>query len=329
MSRKRRADSEMGGGASSIYAAHMKARSIGDSIAVDRFRVIENMYRRVLTNLATNRFEWVGMPNTVDTRFLELTLHFHGLAVFYYEPSMSRYLALRAAAAGNVNMYDNPTAFTVYGNTMINRTLSRGSKEKFVPIWSNYMRMPEQDIVNVYANRLATLDTTIDVNAQQMRVPVVLAAPPQMRLSIQNMYKQWIEGQPAILATDGGLDALRDSLGAFPFSPNEKILGEVQVAKTRIWNECMTILGLNNANQDKKERLVSDEVAANNDQVQALRNANMTPRQEAAEMINDLYGLSVRCEWRQAGSALLGLEPAMVEAGLQGSAGEGEVSFNG
>lgn len=300
--------------ATSIYASHMKRNSGGEDISADRYRRIENMYRRLLIGLATSRFEWIGLPDSIDKRYLELTLHFQGLAVFYYEEKFSRYLALRGSAAGVVNFYDNPTAFRVYGNAMVNRMLHSG-RDKFVPIWANYMRLPEQDIIDVYARRLASLDTTIDVNAMQMRVPVILSASPQTAMSVENLYKSWVTGTPAIIGNDGLMDLAKDAIGAFPFSPNEKILGEVQIAKTRIWNECMTLYGLNNANQDKRERLVSDEVEANNEQVQALRNAAFTARQEAATMINDIFGLAVRCEWRRAGSALLGLEQMTIENG--------------
>lgn len=50
--------------------------------------------------------------------------------------------------------------------------------------------------------------------------------------------------------------------------------------KQAILRECMTFLGIENANMDKKERLVSDEVNANNQQVIASRNIWLSERKK-------------------------------------------------
>ena len=292
-----------GGAVASIYAEKMRRNASGNRESVSKKLLMERMHTRILTNLATSRYQWVGLPDSIDERFLEMTLHFNGLALFYYENKLSRYLTLKASPAGQVNFYDNPTSFRVYGNRIVNRVLTKTPEkgmppDNFVPIWGNDLRMPESDLVQVYASRLAELDTTIDINAIQLRVPVVIATSPATRLSVENLYKNWIEGDPAIMGTDGSLELIRDTFGAFPFSPNEKILGEVQMARTRIWNEAMSYLGYNNANQDKKERLVADEVHANNDQINGLRETGLKARNSAAELINQAFNLKVSCRWR-------------------------------
>ena len=59
----------------------------------------------------------------------------------------------------------------------------------------------------------------------------------------------------------------------------------------------MTYLGINNSNQEKRERLVEDEVSANNDQVNAFRNIALNARKQACEEINKMFGLNVDVEW--------------------------------
>lgn len=59
----------------------------------------------------------------------------------------------------------------------------------------------------------------------------------------------------------------------------------------------MTLLGINNGNQDKKERLVADEVSVNNEQVVAARGVALHSRQMAAEEINRRYQLNVSVGW--------------------------------
>jgi hypothetical protein len=76
------------------------------------------------------------------------------------------------------------------------------------------------------------------------------------------------------------------------------VIEKLHILKVRQWNECMGYLGINNANQDKKERLVADEVDANNEQVAASRNVALNARQEACGLINKLYGLNVSVDFR-------------------------------
>ena len=64
-------------------------------------------------------------------------------------------------------------------------------------------------------------------------------------------------------------------------------------------NEFMGFMGINNANQDKRERLVSDEVAANNSQVGIFRADAMNAREYACELINRRYNLNVSVEWNE------------------------------
>lgn len=253
----------------------------------------ENMYIRMLTELCANRFKWIGLPDTVDERFLELNLFWRALCVFYWDKDYDRFMALTASGSGMVNMYDNPTTFTVTGSNMINKTLNA---KECVPIWANYLRVPDLDIVRLYSVKLANLDRTIEILVQAMRYTTVVHADENERQSYVNALRQWTEGQPIIFGNNG-LD-IQQNVSAFNVAPHPEALPNLLIAKTKMWNECMTLLGINNANQDKKERLVSDEVGANNDQVLATRAIALNARQQAAYQINRIWkDLDVRVEF--------------------------------
>lgn len=250
----------------------------------DLHALTERMYMRHLTELAINRFKWSGLPKSIDPRFMELELFRHALVVFYWDYDYARHLALAASGNGGLNMYENPVSYTTYGNSMKTKTLKG---KDCVPIWANMLRTPDLDIVYVYAQRLAEMDTTIRINSKNLRKTKIVYANENTRLSYANVVRQIDEGVDAIYGQESAMDPANIQvldLGGDPVG-----LLNLMIAKSKLWNECMTMLGINNANQDKKERLVADEVSANDDQVFATRGIALNSRKLACELINEKF----------------------------------------
>lgn len=263
-------------------------------------RVVEmRMYQRVLTELALNRFTWNGLPAGMTGRFIEMMLLRDGLCVFYFDRSVERFLSLRATGTGPINIYDNPTKFTVIGNGQFpSKTLKA---DECVPIWCNYLRIPDMDIVTVFADKLANVSRTIDINLQQQRKPYILTVPEERRLAAMNVLRQLSDGEMAILGNET-LD-LNNMIQAFNTQVHPQLVLNTMSAKQKIWNECMTLLGINNANQEKRERMVVDEVSANDEQVEMNRTVSLAARREACDAINTRWGLSVSVDFTPSPAA--------------------------
>ena len=266
------------------------------------------MYVRVLTELCANRFDWQGFPDSVNVRFLELNLIWRGICVIYKDRDSDQLYAAQGAGAGNMNFQDEHVAFTVFGPNNMTKTLSAVPKyeqgpnaleglrkdPQCVPVYPNYMREPDLDIIYLYAGKLAKFDRSIEITADNMRKTKYINAPENERLSWLNIIKQIGEGVDGIFGTQG-MDMSQVQvldLGADPLT-----LPNLQIGKSKLWNEAMNMLGINNANQDKKERLVAAEVGANDEQVQAFKNNALNARRIAAQKINKLYGLNVTVDF--------------------------------
>lgn len=290
--------SKRGSSVDQIYADFLFGK-FKNNPAVNRETIIERMYQRILTELAINRFKWTGLPPEVDVRFLEITLFYSALSVFYFDKRYDKYFALRGGGTNWLNMMDNPVGFSVVGNNFIGQNLSAlkdtENGRKAIPIWANYMRIPDLDIVQVYANRLANFDRTIEINSNNARRPKVIAASESQRLSYRNINRQIDEGQP-VLEVNGRIEDM-GFIQALDLGIDTDAIEKLHIVRTREWNECMGLLGIDNANQDKKERLVSDEVDANNEQTSSMRFVNLNARRMACELINDYYGLNVSVEY--------------------------------
>jgi len=291
--------------ATDIYRQHLQGTQFANNPANNRLALIERMYLRVLTELAANRFKWTGMPDSIDLRFMEMTLFRRALAVFYKDKKYDKFFALEGASTAFVNMMHNPTGFTVLGPNFEGKTLgalridkdAEGQTDKAIPIWANYMRVPDLDIVMLYASRMAEMDRTIEINSKNARRNKVLITPENTRLSTVNINRQIDEGQDAIQVSNTFGADLAGSIVAVDMGISMADVEKLHIVRTRMWNECMGLLGIDNANQDKKERLVAAEVDANSDQASMMRYVNLNARRTAAEQINAVHGLNVEVEY--------------------------------
>lgn len=263
------------------------------------------LYQNMLWGLAEARFVWDGLPETVNERYLERVLHRHGLAVFFEDPRLHAFLALHAAGTGDVDVYGDPKTFRVTGNRYINREIS--SKD-CVPIWTNRNRVNDQWVVNYYAAALAEAAETVRVNALNSRSPMILALSQEQRLAGENFYRQVAEGQPVIFTVKDDMGrGLAESVQALDNRQSPNAISDAIRVKKEIWDDAMLALGIQCAPPDKKERLVDDEVEAIQGQTAAFRGVAIGARQEAADAINERYGLNVSVHWRHSREQVRGI----------------------
>lgn len=258
----------------------------------DSTDVIQTMLARMLVEISMNRFKWEGLPDEIDIRWMEMSLLKSGLSVFFRDEEYDKYFAMQGSGAGPVNMLGNPTEFIVYGNQYYQKTLKA---EDCVPIWANYTRIPDWDIIEIYSRRIADMDRTIEINAKQARHTKILQASENTRLSVENINAQIDAGKSVIKA--GSALNVNDAIQVLDLGVDPDTIINMHMVRQRQWNEVMTLLGVNNTNQDKKERLVAAEVSGNDDMVAAIRATNLQSRQQACEAINEKYGLEVSVDY--------------------------------
>lgn len=254
-----------------------------------------SMYRRIISELAINRFKWHNLPDTVNPRFLEMCLYRNALSVFYFDndPKVNAFVALAGGPVGTPNMQDDPTAFRVYRKPLRQKTLV--SNAECIPIWANTARTPDLDIVRYYSERFARWDTTLEINALNARQTKIVSSDENSRLTMANVNRQWVEGEPAIYVSD--LANIQDKISVLDMGIDLIGLEKLSIVRSRIWSECMQYMGINAAATEKKERVVADEVSQNDDQVQSARNVALNSRKLAAYQINKRYGLNIHVEY--------------------------------
>ena len=245
-------------------------------------------YLNRLRLIATSLFTWDKLDDYAGkgaSRFLEQSLYDNGRACFI-EDSELGYLALKVNPSDKLNVYNLPTKVLAW---------SIGYNKEYafddvVYIMNNELQMPTADTIQLFAYRLYETERTIDTNLIAQKTPVLIEGDTKTILTLKNVYMQYSGNTPFIFGNkqfdiSNKLNVLKTDA---PY-----LIDKLENHKHEIWNEAMTYLGIDNANTDKKERLITDEVESNNELINYYLNCFYKTRKKACDEINSRYGLDV------------------------------------
>lgn len=121
-------------------------------------------------------FEWKGLPDSVDPRFLELALFADGMAIFFKDEDLSddyngQFFALQTMIGGRLDVYRVPDERRAYATNGYNRRLD--SKDSVI-IFNNMTRTNCLADIEYFARKLYEVDRTIDVNVKGQKTPIAI-----------------------------------------------------------------------------------------------------------------------------------------------------------
>ncbi len=268
-----------------------------------------NDYYLRLMLLALSVFEWKGLPDGIDPKYIERYLFHEGKCMFFKDKTLG-WMVAKCDRQGDLNYYDEPVALRPVA-TNYTSARSYENHEECVFITNNDYGIPTNRTIRLYAARLAEIQRTADVNIIAQKTPVIVKGSDKQKKSLLAVIRSWLGDEPLIFG-DKQLD-LSEMKVLNTAAP--VVFDKLTIEKNKLWNECMTFLGINNANTDKRERLVDDEVQANNEQIELSAHVMLKARERAAEEISRLCGCTVTVSLRNATQGAV--EPAATHKTLQ------------
>ena len=253
-------------------------------------------YIERIKKICLSMFEWINLPSSMNSRYLEECLFYLGQASLLYDDKYG-FINTKCTSDGRINIYGLPTDLTCYSyDYHTTRRLYIGLNgdekqinEEAILVMNNYERIPTLSTCELFAKKLTNADLTAYINIQNQKTPVLILCNENQRLTLENMYSQYEGNKPVIFGDSDNLNinAIKSINTNAPF-----IADKVMEYKKEIWNELLTFLGINNLMLEKKERLVSDEANSNNELINMNLQSFLIPRQEACKKFNELFGLT-------------------------------------
>lgn len=284
----------------SVWAKHIGGAPMDYQFwdSANKNAIAEQYYLSRLSELAMSMFTWKNLPESIDPRFLEYTLFYEGVALFFHDDNLvvnntdEGYLALQVAIGGDLDVYRVPDYRRAYATNGYQK--QRSAKDS-VLIWNNMLRMPEYGRMLFYANKLYEIDRTIEVNVKAQKTPVAILCDDKERLTMRNVYMQYDGNEPFIFGTkDLDLKQITVLKTDAPY-----VADKLQVLKDNIWSEAMMCLGIPNQSGEKKERLVANEAVLSQGGTLASRSSRLNMRMKACEEINKMFGLNIMVEYNK------------------------------
>lgn len=253
-------------------------------------------YQRYLLQKAFSVFKW-KLPKEWNKSYFLYTLYCCGfIAIFKTEEY--GIIPQRCTFSG-FNIYRAPVQIvaTPLGSAKsYTRTIDKDcALLRLSPDYGSIM-----DIINIFADKLSLCSESADINLLNSHLAYVFHAKDKAEAeTFKALYDQIAGGKPAVVYGKKSDTFSENSWETFSQNLKQNyIASDILEDMRKIENDFCTMIGLPNANITKKERMLTDEVNANNAETQCLASQWLEFLKSGCDTANRLFGLDLSVDWR-------------------------------
>ena len=248
------------------------------------------MYREEMLTLAENVFEFKNLPEFIDVSYLNKTLLRNGSIAFFKDEVLGL-IALPYDVIGNFDIYGRPQ--NIMCRAANGTYYKKLSQDEFVIMYDNNGRYPIFMDICQMAERIALSKRTIDVNIVQQRTPRIWKTSQDKKKTLQDMLSN-IDGMEENIATYESIDI--DDMNVV-LAPAPFVADKIDAHLDKEWAEFYRLIGVANLIEQKKERMIRDEMSASQGGTIASRFSRFEPRKRAIDEINKKFGTNIEVSY--------------------------------
>lgn len=258
---------------------------------------LRRYFRKYLFQKAISVFKW-QLPEEWDKDYFLYTLF--GLGYIAVVDTDQYGVICQGGALGGYNLYYRPS-YIIITNPLIKGTITANLDTdcaliKLQPDYGSIM-----DLVGYYADQLAIAAESLGINMLNVKSGTVFGAESKAKAeSYKKMYDTLSDGDPAVVIDKKLLDD-QGKPTWFPFTQHIKesyVVTDILSDMRKIESMFDTDIGIPNANTDKRERLITDEVNANNVETATRCELWLETLRKGINKANSKYGLTISVDWR-------------------------------
>lgn len=258
---------------------------------------LQRYFRKYLLQKAISVFKW-QLPEEWDEDYFKYTLY--GIGYIAVLNTRTFGIICQGGALGGYNLYYRPS-YIMITNPLIRGTITANINTdcaliKLQPDYSSIM-----DIVGYYADQMALASEALGMNLVNVKTGIIFGANDKAQAeSFKKMFDKINGGDPAVVIGKNMLDD-KGQPSWYPFVSNLKelyISDQVLSDMRKIEAMFDTEIGIPNANTDKAERLITDEVNANNTETATRCELWLESIRKGLKKANEMFGLSLSVDWR-------------------------------
>lgn len=258
------------------------------SVVKGLYNTATQHYKRILYNEVKSRYEF-GLPKNVAMNWFRFWTFEFGSICFIYTKEFGWIAQPYGVSALDINYQPKEVSVSNPSLPEVKRGLV-GINAVIIHCFDDYYGF--DNIVTKYAEMLAQCDRNVNINLMTSLSSKIFAAKDKKQADdMKQAIADATQGNPTVFVLEEGLEGI-DIKSIMGDVKNDFIADKTVIVKRLIINEFLTVVGLNNANIDKRERLNGDEVNANNEEVKSIASIVLENLQEGFKELRLLTGLS-------------------------------------
>lgn len=254
-----------------------------------RANVAVEIRRRYLYNNIFSCFDF-RLPKAWPLNFFRFWLFYYGSIGCIYTNEYG--WIIYPYGISKLDMYYQPAEIVIYNQYLnMDKTGVIGVNAGIIRIMDDFYGL--DDLVTHYAEMLAQIDRSINVNLMNSNVAMVIEAEGKKQAdSLKEAYAEATTGKPMVAINKG----LLDGEPLHPLLGNVKqnyVVNELLEARRTLKNEFLTEIGICNRNYEKRAQQTNDEIHQADDETESVVSVILKNLRTCFEAINRISGLGL------------------------------------
>jgi len=252
---------------------------------------------RYLLQKVFSVYEFEGLPETWDLDYFRYVLFIMGY-IPVFDTAEFGPVAIDGTLSG-MNLYYRPNKVIIANPVLGSRTLEIGKDTELIRLTPDYLGI--MDLVGYYADILSLITESASTNILNSRLAYVFRAKNKTSAEgFKKMFDKIMSGEPAVFIDNKMVNADgTPTWDTFLNNLNNNFIADKLANELKNWEDRFnTDIGIPNANTQKRERLITDEVNANNVDTRSKVDLWLDEMTRSMDKVNKMFNLSLSVKYR-------------------------------